>query len=65
MVETPMSVGLEQATVSSLISTETTNWDEDILNDIFNDKDKNLILQIPLSRFIKLDSWYWIWERKG
>ena len=65
MVETPVSVGLEHATVSSLISTETTKWDEDVLNDIFNARDKNLILQIPLSRFIKPDSWYWIWERRG
>ena len=65
MIETPMSAGLEKAIVSSLISTETTNWDEDILNDIFNDRDNNLILKILLSRSIKLDSWYWIWERQS
>ena len=44
MVETPVSAGLEHATVSSLISIETTKWDEDVLNDIFNARDKNLIL---------------------
>ena len=65
MVETPRIVGLEQATVSLLISTETTKWDDDILNDIFNDRDKNLILKIPLSRSVKTDSWFWIWERRG
>ena len=65
MVETPRIVSLEQATVRSLISTETTKWDDDILNDIFNDRDKNLILKIPLSISIKPDSWYWIWERRG
>ena len=60
MVETPKIARLEQATVSSLISTKTTKWDDDILNDI-----KNLILKIPLSISVKSDSWFWIWERRG
>ena len=40
-------------------------WDEEVLRDIFNDRDKNLISKIALPRREMADSWYWIFEEKG
>lgn len=38
----------------------------EVLEDLFNERDKILIKQIPLSnRYVGNDSWYWIVEEKG
>ncbi|XP_074342149.1 uncharacterized protein LOC141679584 [Apium graveolens] len=45
-------------TVDSLINMNITQWDEDLVNDIFIRRDANLIMSIPIQRFQE-DSWYW------
>ncbi|WOG91125.1 hypothetical protein DCAR_0310373 [Daucus carota subsp. sativus] len=40
-------------------------WDEDVLNDLCNDRDKRLIKQIPIPIRSRSDSWYWILDDKG
>ena len=40
-------------------------WDEDILNDLFSSKDKDLILTVPLSTKDVEDRWFWQLERRG
>ena len=40
-------------------------WDEDILNDLFSARDKDLILMVPLSTRDVEDSWFWQLERRG
>ena len=41
------------------------SWDSDILKDLFNEKDKCLIEEIPLGHVVEDDSWYWHLENKG
>lgn len=40
-------------------------WDEDILKDIFNERDMRLIQQIPLLMNSRDDMWCWSFEDKG
>ena len=35
-------------------------WDYDVVADIFNNKDRELILQIPLGTRLQNDTWYWL-----
>lgn len=39
---------IQNEKVSSLMVTGENRWDEDLLNDIFEERDINLILSIPL-----------------
>ncbi|KAF4387554.1 hypothetical protein F8388_011702 [Cannabis sativa] len=54
---------LLQQAVSSLLQQDVKDWDIDILNDLFNDRDKDLILQLQLSPTTFEDSWYWLNDR--
>ena len=47
-VQTPLLQELELARESSLMVSDGIRWEEDILNDIFNTRDRDLILKIPL-----------------
>ncbi|XXG73967.1 hypothetical protein AAC387_Pa07g2808 [Persea americana] len=40
-------------------------WDYDIVADIFDTRDKDLILQIPLSNRRNSDVWYWLADPRG
>ena len=51
--ESQMVTGLQHVIVDSLIGEDGTNWDLDILDELFNEREKNLICQIPLSRVSK------------
>ena len=55
-INTLLSEQVKAAPVSSLMVPSTRAWDYDILNDIFNERDKNLIWQIPLSSRSNADS---------
>lgn len=50
--------------VSCLMSMTDDSWDVDVVRDIFNDRDANLILSIPLRR-TEDDVWFWRKERLG
>ena len=63
-IMSPMSVGLENATISSLKSIEGNGWDYDILRDLFNERDIKLISHIPLSATSRNYCWQWILERR-
>uniref|UniRef100_A0A803Q9L8 Reverse transcriptase domain-containing protein n=1 Tax=Cannabis sativa TaxID=3483 RepID=A0A803Q9L8_CANSA len=56
---------LLQQAVSSLLQQDVKDWDIDILNDLFNDRDKDLILQLQFSPTAFEDSWYWLNDRAG
>ena len=47
-VESTPGTGLEDATIASLKNELRTSWDEDVLSDLFNGRDKILIHQILL-----------------
>lgn len=55
---------LENNNVSSLLVTGESRWDEDFIHDMFDARDANLILHIPLSQSAD-DTWYWRKERLG
>ena len=56
---------LKNITVRSLMMQQENKWDDDILNDICNDRDAELIKRIPLPAFDKQDSWFWLFDDKG
>ena len=56
---------METACVNSLKRVDISLWDEDILADLFNERDRRLIMQIPLCNGIKPDSWFWFGDKKG
>lgn len=51
-------------TVSSLMSLYGTGWDVDLILDMFDSRDTNIILSIPLNTEVE-DSWYCKREKMG
>ncbi|XP_073129262.1 uncharacterized protein [Henckelia pumila] len=51
--------GLQLSAVSSLRLSDTCGWDVDLLNEVFEERDKNLIQSIPLSQRECEDRWIW------
>ncbi|KAH9786028.1 reverse transcriptase domain-containing protein [Citrus sinensis] len=64
-VTTPLLDAIINAPVSSLMLPGQRNWDLDALTDIFNEKDRGFITQIPLSSKRDDDVWYWSADSKG
>lgn len=62
---TDMPKELRDATVAGLFDENTGGWDEEILNDIYNELGKNLIKQILISRREIMDSWFWMFDEHG
>lgn len=62
---TDMPRQLEHIKVASMMATTKDRWDDDILQDICNERDAGLVKSIPLSIQGKRDSWYWIGEESG
>ena len=55
---------LKNIKVSSLMSADKS-WDVDLLNDLFCDRDVDLITRIPIPLRDTRDSWYWLLVEKG
>lgn len=55
---------LRGKTVDSLMNLDQSGWDIDLLHDIFEDRDIQLILSIPLNTTNE-DVWYWNREKIG
>lgn len=58
------SEALINQNVLSLMSIGGKLWDEDLILDVFNERDASLILSIPLDGNDK-DTWYWWYEKLG
>lgn len=56
---------LKDAQVNSLFDEHTNYWDNDVLRDIYNERDCELIQQIPIPVHGSQDSWYWCFDDKG
>lgn len=56
---------LENIEVKSLFDEGMGGWDHDILNDIFNSRDRELIRRIPIPLIRQKDSWFWVLEERG
>lgn len=57
--------GFEEATVSSLMEVSAHRWDDQILHDLFNDRDRQLIQSIPLNQSAQDDVLIWQKEVSG
>ncbi|XP_062088916.1 uncharacterized protein LOC133795483 [Humulus lupulus] len=56
---------LEDKPVSSLLMEGAKAWDEDVLSYLFNDRDRELFANIPLSVNFEQDTWNWAKETNG
>ncbi|KAM6551132.1 hypothetical protein CsatB_000940 [Cannabis sativa] len=57
--------GLVNHKVSSLICIDRHQWDKEILDDMFDDRDLNLIISILLPLTVQKDGWTWSKEKTG
>uniref|UniRef100_A0A803QI10 RNase H type-1 domain-containing protein n=1 Tax=Cannabis sativa TaxID=3483 RepID=A0A803QI10_CANSA len=51
--------------VKCLTTMDGKNWDIEIISNLFNDRDKDPILSIPISSSNSVDTWYWSKETSG
>ena len=64
-VSTNLNEELAAAPVNNLMMPHQRAWDYDVVSDIFNLRDKELILKIPLSSRRAEDVWYWMADSRG
>lgn len=64
-VTTDMPPELENIKVSNLMTAPDRWWEDEVLADIFNDRDVRLINRIILSSLDRQDSWLWLFDGKG
>lgn len=62
---TEMPTQLDGSKVCCLMQVEQKKWDEEVLIDICNARDRKLIKKIPLSIREDEDTWYWLPDEKG
>lgn len=62
---TEMVEELQQVTVQNVLDENRGGCDDDVLEDILNERDRDLVRQIPLSRRRRDDSWFWSLDDKG
>ncbi|KAM6574547.1 hypothetical protein CsatA_022874 [Cannabis sativa] len=55
---TTQLVGLDDCPVASLMESHNRSWDLEVLNDLFNIRDRDLICKLPISS-APSDFWYW------
>ena len=51
--------------MSLLKASDGLRWDKDILRALFNERDRDLIVKMPLGLKEEEDTWSWHMERKG
>lgn len=56
---------LQNRKVQSLMLLNNTQWDPEVVLDLFNDRDANLIFSVPLNTSRTCDIWFWRWEKLG
>ena len=64
-VSSKLNAELVATHVSSLMVPNQRAWDYDFVSNIFNARDKELILQIPLNSHRDNDVWYWLADPRG
>lgn len=58
-------IGLQGACINNLMSIGLKDWDRDIVEEMFEERDKKLIFSIPLGVSLSKDLWYWKEEPLG
>ncbi|KAH9752558.1 putative reverse transcriptase/RNA-dependent DNA polymerase [Citrus sinensis] len=64
-ISTSLNESIVSAPISSLMVPGQRRWDYDAVADLFDTRDRNLILQIPLSSRREKDVWYWMADPHG
>lgn len=64
-VTTDLHDSIAQAPVSSLFNMQGEGWDSECVRDVFDARDADLILNLPLSHRKPPDSWMWPADPKG
>ncbi|KAH9656150.1 reverse transcriptase domain-containing protein [Citrus sinensis] len=64
-ISTSLNESLASAPVNSLMVPGQRRWDYEVVADLFDTRDRNLILQIPLSSRRDKDVWYWMADPHG
>nr|GMD06114.1 uncharacterized mitochondrial protein AtMg00310-like [Ipomoea batatas] len=64
-ISTPVYDQLRNATVNSLMNEELNGWDVEILNDLLLERDRHLVLKVPITMSKGVDSLYWAGEVDG
>ena len=64
-VSTSLNERIASAPVYSLMVPGQRRWDYDVVADIFNTRDRDLILKIPLSNRRDEDVWFWLVDPHG
>ncbi|XP_074335978.1 uncharacterized protein LOC141673144 [Apium graveolens] len=55
----------KDATVAGLLDEGKLHWDEEILNDLCNERDREFIKQVPVTRITNADTWFWLFNDLG
>lgn len=58
-------LALEGKKVCQLLRMDSNKWDEDVVKDVFEERDSRIILNIPLSEVAQPDGVYWSKEISG
>lgn len=56
---------LRDIDVQNLMDINKGAWDDDVLDELFNDRDRQLIRRIPIPGRSRCDSWFWMLDNKG
>lgn len=64
-VQSQMPSDVEEVTVDALFIPGQLQWDVELVKSLFNNRDSNEILAIPLPKSDRCDKWRWIWNSKG
>lgn len=62
---TTMHAHLECSKVCSFMQINHKEWDDDMLRDICNERDRNLIKKVTIPRREEKDNWFWLLDEKG
>lgn len=60
-----MPESLKDVAVQGLMETGKNTWDNEVLADISDERDSDLIKNIPLPMRERQDSWFWLLDEKG
>ncbi|XP_060964627.1 uncharacterized protein LOC133033648 [Cannabis sativa] len=59
------SQSLQGQMVQSLMQVDKLEWDNEVISDVLNHRDRDLIWRIPLSDARRNDQWFWLQESSG
>ncbi|KAH9678675.1 putative reverse transcriptase/RNA-dependent DNA polymerase [Citrus sinensis] len=64
-ITSTLPASINSATVDSLMVPNQRRWDFNVVDDIFNNRDQDLIRRIPLNSRLDKDIWFWLPDSKG